>query len=139
MRDLHALVENDCFGARGRDVGLFLRRQLAGGLGHVGMLLRMGSPVEKLVANAPDRRLSRAVLVSAVLHVVLAALCWWIVKPEAPEPELVDIELAPPPPKAEALPEEVAKPPEPSPTAAANEPGAHEDEHDDDHDEGAPV
>jgi len=97
----------------------------------------MGSPVEKLVAKAPDRRLSRAVLVSAVLHVALAVVTWWLVKPEAPAPELVDIELAPPPPKAEALPEEVAKPPADTPPAAAgaNEPGGHEDEHE----EGAPV
>src|SRR3569623_2336383 len=138
MRDLHALVECECFGARGRDVGLVLRRQRAGGLGHVGMLLRMGAPVEKLVAEPPDRRLSRAVLVSALLHVVLAIGLWFVAKPAAPEPELVDIELAPPPPNAEALPEEVAKPPATDPGAGAHDEAAAEDRasHEE---EGAPI
>jgi hypothetical protein len=51
----------------------------------------MGSPVEKLVAEAPDRRLSRAVLVSALLHVVLAVVLWLrlpVVKPVARSPEV---------------------------------------------------
>jgi hypothetical protein len=77
--------------------------------------------------------LSRALSVSVVLHVVVA-LVWWQVasREQGPERELVDIELAPPPPKVEALPEEVARPPESAPetppesapSATPDEPGA---------------
>ena len=75
--------------------------------------------------------LARAVVVSALLHVVVA-LAWWLVRADDKrEVELVDIELAPPPPKAEALPAEIAKQPESAPAAQAqadepvlpNEPG----------------
>lgn len=62
--------------------------------------------------------LSRAVGVSVVLH-VLVALVWWAATGREPsrDVELVDIELAPPPPKVEALQPEVAKPPESAPEA----------------------
>jgi hypothetical protein len=91
------------------------------------MLLRMGAPVEKLVAEPPHRPLSRAVLVSALLHVGLVIAAWRLIKPEPPPPDVVDIELAPPPPPAEALPQEVAKPPQqepgkPQPSPAGEEP-----------------
>ncbi len=72
--------------------------------------------------------LARAVAVSAALHLVVAVAWWLTVRPsEHTEVELVDIEVAPPPPKAEALPAEVAKPPEQvaaqqAAAAAANEP-----------------
>lgn len=63
--------------------------------------------------------LTRAVAVSVVLH-VLVAVAWWLVsKPRESEVRLVDIELAPPPPPVEALPEEIARPPAPEPVAAA--------------------
>jgi hypothetical protein len=102
------------------------------------MLLRMGSPVEKLVAEPPHRPLSRAVLVSALLHVGLVVAAWQLMRPAPPAPDVVDIELAPPPPKAEALPQEVAKPPEeepgkPQPAPAAEEPAPAPPE------EGAPI
>ena len=63
--------------------------------------------------------LSRAVSVSVALHLVVALIWWLTVRPDAHrEVELVDIEMAPAPPKAEALPAEVAKPPESAPEAA---------------------
>jgi hypothetical protein len=77
------------------------------------------------VAEALHRPLSRAVLVSALLHVGLIIAAWQLVRPAPPAPDVVDIELAPPPPKAEALPQEVAKPPEEqpgTPQPAAEEP-----------------
>ncbi|HSN27737.1 MAG TPA: hypothetical protein VLT45_15705, partial [Kofleriaceae bacterium] len=86
------------------------------------------------------RRLSRAVLVSALLHVVAAIVLWLVAKPAAPEPEVVDIELAPPPPQAEALPEEVARPPSTDPGAGAHdEPTPSEPTATHDDSEGAPV
>src|SRR5690349_20269390 len=64
--------------------------------------------------------LARAVAVSVVLHVVVAVAWWLVAKPsEQSEVELVDIELAPPPPKAEALPAEIAKRAEETAAAAA--------------------
>jgi hypothetical protein len=75
------------------------------------MLLRVGASVEKVVAKDPHRPLSRAVVLSALLHVGLVAAAYFVVKPVEPAKEVVDIELAPPPPKAEALPAEVEKPP----------------------------
>jgi hypothetical protein len=64
--------------------------------------------------------LARALAVSFVLHAVVAVAWWLVARPsEQTEKELVDIEVAPPPPKAEALPAEVAKPPEQSPEALA--------------------
>jgi len=53
--------------------------------------------------------LSRAFVVSIALHVLLlAAVIQWLSR-DAHEVELVDIELAPPPPIVEALPQEVAQ------------------------------
>jgi hypothetical protein len=73
----------------------------------------------------------RAVAVSVVLHVVVAVAWWLIAKPsEQSEVQLVDIEVAPAAPKAEALPAEVAKRAEEvAAAAAAEQPGeeTHED------------
>ena len=44
----------------------------------------MGSPVEKLVAEPPHRPLSRAVLVSALLHVGLVIAAWQLMRPAPP-------------------------------------------------------
>ncbi len=62
-----------------------------------------------------------------MLH-LLGTLVWWVtVRPvEHREVQLVDIEMAPPPPKAEALPEEVAKPPESAPEAPTQASGQPE-------------
>lgn len=68
--------------------------------------------------------LARAVIVSAFLHAVIVVV-WYVAhhKTEEREVQLVDIELAPPPPKAEALTAEVAKPlPQPSSTPPAQTP-----------------
>jgi hypothetical protein len=65
--------------------------------------------------------LLRAVVMSALLHGVIVAV-WYVgvhKSSNAREVQLVDIELAPPPPKAEALTAEVARPPQASPGAAA--------------------
>jgi hypothetical protein len=71
--------------------------------------------------------LSRAVGVSVVLHAIAALVWWGSVKPtEEREVETVDIEIAPAPPKVEALPEEVAKPPESAPEQQANTAGTPE-------------
>src|SRR5690606_4110049 len=76
--------------------------------------------------------LARAVAVSVVLHVVVAVAWWLVSKPRESEVELVDIELAPPPPPVEALPAEVARPPEAIAAAAAAatepEPGTEADD-----------
>lgn len=76
--------------------------------------------------------LARAVAVSVVLHVVVAVAWWLVSKPRESEVELVDIELAPPPPPVEALPAEVARPPEAIAAAAAvatePEPGSEADD-----------
>jgi len=61
--------------------------------------------------------LARALAVSLVLHVVVAVAWWLIHKPER-EIELVDIDVAPAAPKAEALPAETAKLPEQTAAAA---------------------
>ncbi|HET9992685.1 MAG TPA: hypothetical protein VFQ65_29325, partial [Kofleriaceae bacterium] len=54
--------------------------------------------------------MSRALVVSLIVHlVVLAVVVRWLHRDEEHEVELVDIEVAPPPPIAEALPEEVAR------------------------------
>ncbi|HEX5057930.1 MAG TPA: hypothetical protein VFV99_01165 [Kofleriaceae bacterium] len=54
--------------------------------------------------------LMRALAVSFVFHAVVAVAWWLMAKPhDDSEVQLVDIEVAPPPPKAEALPAEVAK------------------------------
>lgn len=91
----------------------------------------MGASVEKVVAKDPHRPLSRAVVLSALLHVGLVVAAYFLVKPPEPVKEIVDIELAPPPPKAEALPAEVAKPmpAEPgTPEAASHEPAPEPEE-----------
>jgi hypothetical protein len=79
----------------------------------------------------------RALVVSAFLHLVVVAVWWFAHRPKEPEKEYVDIEMAPAPPKAEALPEEVAKPQEASSAAttppSGPEPGATA------HDEGGPI
>src|SRR5688500_228558 len=64
--------------------------------------------------------LARAVVVSAVVHALVAGV-WWAAQDDDEQVQLVDIELAPPPPKAEALPAEVAKPPAGSPEALAQQ------------------
>lgn len=66
--------------------------------------------------------LSRAVSVSVVLHALVAVGWWAATKPaEHTRKTTVDIEVAPPPPPVEALPAEVATPPESAPqTAQAN-------------------
>lgn len=52
-------------------------------------------------------------VVSVALHAAAAALASWLIVPaRAADTELVDIEIAPPPPLPEALPPEVAKAPE---------------------------
>jgi hypothetical protein len=54
----------------------------------------------------------RALVMSAVLHALTAAVAWWAIVPaRVADTELVDIEVAPAPPAPEALPPEVAKPP----------------------------
>ena len=66
--------------------------------------------------------LSRGLVASVVVHVIGVIVMVWLLKPdEHHEVELVDIELAPPPPKAEALPAEVAKPPEQEPKGSADD------------------
>ncbi len=58
----------------------------------------------------------RALAVSVLLHILLGAVAAVLVKPiDRVETELVDIEVAPLPPIAEALPAEVARPPEETP------------------------
>lgn len=66
-----------------------------------------------------------------MLHALgLAAVIWALAPARERETDLVDIELAPPPPKAEALPAEQAKPPEAPPAheeqPAATQPPAEE-------------
>lgn len=64
--------------------------------------------------------LRRAVTLSVVLHVAAALVAWRALGPQAHvETELVDIEVAPPPPPVEALPAEVARLQEQSLAAAA--------------------
>jgi hypothetical protein len=86
------------------------------------MLLRRRSPVEivsRTALHSPlpvgESWLPRSLAVSAIVHLaVVIAAVWWMKPAKEHEVEIVDIELAPPPPKAEALPAEVAKPPEPA-------------------------
>ena len=60
-----------------------------------------------MIQSPPVRR---AIVISALIHVVALLVGWWALEPrERREVELVDIEVAPPPPKAEALPAEVAR------------------------------
>jgi len=75
--------------------------------------------------------LTRAVLVSTFLHVIVAVVWWQLRAPDDDTTRTtVDIELAPPPPKVEALPEEVAKAPQSAP--AAQQTGGTENEPEDD-------
>ena len=64
--------------------------------------------------------LARALAVSLALHAVVAVV-WKAIDHTSDDSEvqLVDIEIAPPPPKAEALPAEIAKPSEQSAAATA--------------------
>ena len=56
--------------------------------------------------------LRRALVMSVVLHAAAGAFAWWTIVPaHVVETELVDIEVAPLPPKPEALLPEVARPP----------------------------
>ncbi|MDQ3368942.1 MAG: hypothetical protein M3680_26250, partial [Myxococcota bacterium] len=67
----------------------------------------------------------RALVLSAVLHLAAGGLGWLTLDGrDARRTELVDIELAPPPPEVEALPAEVARPPEEDLTARADESAA---------------
>src|SRR3954471_7714999 len=68
--------------------------------------------------------LRRSLAVSVLVHVALGAFAWVLFKP-APrvETELVDIEVAPPPPEVEALPPEVARVPE-APTPGSVDPAS---------------
>jgi len=82
------------------------------------------------------RELQRALVASLAVHVLALGAWIGVFSPTSQrEIELVDIEMAPPPPKAEALPAEVAKPPEQDQGAktdesepastAPSEPGEH--------------
>jgi len=67
--------------------------------------------VQPLVIQRP--LLLRPLGMSLALHAVAAILAWWTIGPaQVTSAELVDIEVAPPPPRPEALPAEVAKPPD---------------------------
>ncbi len=64
----------------------------------------------------------RALAVAVLIHVMLGAAAVLLVKPATHvETELVDIEVAPLPPIAEALPAEVARPPEEPPPPGADQ------------------
>ncbi len=56
--------------------------------------------------------LRRAVVVSVVLHALAGLIAWKTIGTPDTDVSEIDIEMAPPPPKAEALPAEVAKLPE---------------------------
>ncbi len=68
--------------------------------------------------------LRRAIVASLLLHASVGGVAQITIGQRSGKPEttLIDIEMAPPPPKAEALPEEVAAPDEPD-TLAAQTPG----------------
>ena len=82
------------------------------------MLLRRASQVEIVTRAALDSplpvgetRLARALAWSAIVHAALVVAIVVLARPsDRVPPELVDIEIAPPPPPVEALPAEVAKP-----------------------------
>jgi hypothetical protein len=51
----------------------------------------------------------RAIVVSTLAHAVVLLVGWWAFEPgDRKQVALVDIEVAPPPPPAEALPAEIA-------------------------------
>jgi hypothetical protein len=77
-----------------------------------------------VIQSAPIRR---AIVWSVLAHAVIGLAGWWALDPkQRTETEVVDIEMAPPPPKAEALPpEEVRKQEE---AKAAGDEGAKEPE-----------
>ena len=57
------------------------------------------------VIQSPPTR--RAIVLSTLAHALVALVAWWLLDPtDHRQVELVDIEVAPPPPPAEALPEE---------------------------------
>lgn len=67
----------------------------------------------------------RALTLSVVLHAFVAVICALTLDfDDKPRTELVDIELAPPPPEVEALPQEVARPWEQDMAARADEAAA---------------
>jgi hypothetical protein len=69
------------------------------------------------------------VSVSVVLHVALALVGWRLLhQTETKQVATVDIELAPAPPRVEALPEEVARPPESAPATQEHAAGTQPDE-----------
>jgi len=82
------------------------------------MLLRWTSHVEIVTRAALDSplpvgetRLARALAWSAIVHAALVVAIIVLARPsDHTAPEVVDIEIAPPPPPVEALPAEVAKP-----------------------------
>jgi hypothetical protein len=71
--------------------------------------------------------LRRALVMSGLLHIVGALLAWVIVPAPAPATELVDIEVAPVPPRPEALPPEVARPPAEEPESGNDERNAKDE------------
>jgi hypothetical protein len=78
-----------------------------------------------------------ALIISLVLHVAgVTAAVHWLTRDDAHEVELVDIEMAPEPPKAEALPAEVARQIEQAKEDHAAEEAAAEGKGADDHGEG---
>ncbi|HEU0035495.1 MAG TPA: hypothetical protein VFQ53_33020 [Kofleriaceae bacterium] len=73
--------------------------------------------------QSPPTRVALAI--SLALHVALAVVVYLVFDPrEHRNPELVDIEIAPPPPPVEALPAEVAKPPEQDLAGKTEDPSA---------------
>jgi len=116
------------------------------GLGHGVMLLRWTGPRREIVsptASPAPRRplaetfstgapwLSRALTVSFALHALAAVIGYGVVHPsKQANVELVDIEIAPPPPPVEALPAETQRPPESAPQSASTLPGEQPGEDD---------
>jgi hypothetical protein len=107
------------------------------------MLLRIAGLRREIVTQTATHRppaelfstgtswLTRAIFVSTFLHVIVAVVWWQLRAPDDDTTRTtVDIELAPPPPKVEALPEEVAKAPQSAP--AAQQTGGTENEPEDD-------
>lgn len=98
------------------------------------------TPTERLAPRRPLAEpfstgrawLSRALVVSIVAHALVVAVMWWVMhRAPTSHVDLVDIEIAPPPPPVEALPAEVPRAPESAPEAAAsaaNEPPAPSEE-----------
>ena len=98
----------------------------------------MRTPISSpLVSTSATTWLRRALLVSVLLHVVGAAVGHFVVPSHdasSPAPSLIDVELAPPAPKAEALPEKAlaaatqAPTPPPAPVHDDEKPSPPDDE-----------